>query len=121
MSSPVRAVEADTPLVELERSLKHWRHTGVPVLRDGSMIGIVSRRDVEAARRDGRLHLGVSSCMSQNVKTTTPDAPLEDALAAMVSANVGRLPVLKDGHLVGIVTRSDLLRFLYRDGTEPRP
>lgn len=113
MSSPVRTVDISTPLVELEQSLRHWRHTGVPVMKEGRMVGIVSRRDVIAARQDGRLHLSVGSCMSQNVKTTTPGASLESALQQMVDADVGRLPVLKEGRLVGIITRADLLRYYY--------
>ncbi len=113
MSSPVRTVDVTTPLLELDRSLRHWRHTGVPVTKDGRMVGIVSRRDVESARQSGRLHLTVGSCMSQNVKTTTPDASLEAALQQVVDADVGRLPVLKDGKLVGIITRQDLLQYLY--------
>jgi tRNA nucleotidyltransferase (CCA-adding enzyme) len=113
MSSPVRTVAPDMILAQLRDSLRTWRHTGVPVVDDGRLVGIVSRRDVEKAERDGRLHLPVSSCMSHNVKTTTLDATLDDALERMTAADVGRLPVLRDGRLVGILSRSDLLRVLY--------
>jgi tRNA nucleotidyltransferase (CCA-adding enzyme) len=113
MSTPVTTVAPDLPLSELAESLRTWRHTGVPVLRDGSLAGVVSRRDVEKAARGDRLHLPVSSCMSSQVETTTPDVLLEDALEVMVKHDIGRLPVLRDDHVVGIVTRSDILRFLY--------
>ena len=113
MSSPVRTVPHDLPLVDLAESLETWQHTGAPVLRDGKLSGIVSRRDLERARADDRLGLPVSSCMTHKVVTTAPDASLEEALAAMERHDVGRLPVLKGERLVGIVTRSDLLAVLY--------
>jgi len=114
MSSPVHTVAPDTSLRDLAQSLRVWQHTGVPVVRDGELVGIVSRRDVEKAAKNDRLHLPAASCMSSSrVHTTAEVAPLEEALALMVDRDVGRLPVLRDGRLVGIVTRTDLLRFLY--------
>ena len=113
MSSPVRTVPRDMPLAELAESLETWQHTGAPVLREGKLSGIVSRRDVERARADGRLGLPVSSCMTHQVVTTAPGASLEEALASMERHDVGRLPVLREGRLVGILTRSDLLGVLY--------
>jgi tRNA nucleotidyltransferase (CCA-adding enzyme) len=115
MSTPVRTVPHNLVLSELERSLATFGHTGAPVLRDGRLVGIVSRRDVERARRDGRLALPVSSCMSQELVTASPDETLEIALTRMTEADVGRLPVLCQGRLVGIVTRSDVLAALYGD------
>jgi tRNA nucleotidyltransferase (CCA-adding enzyme) len=114
MSSPVMTIAPTLPLRDLAESLRTWGHTGVPVMRDGKLAGVVSRRDVEKAAHDGRLHLPAASCMTSRVHTTGIDTPLEDALALMVSHDVGRLPVLRDGQLIGIVTRSDILAFLYR-------
>lgn len=113
MSSPVRCVPPELTLDELADRLAAWGHSGVPVVRAGTLLGIVSQRDVERARAAGRGSLPVSSHMSSEVRTTTPDATLEEALAAMVAADVGRLPVLRGGKLAGIVSRSDLLRVLY--------
>ncbi|MBX3182128.1 MAG: CBS domain-containing protein [Polyangiaceae bacterium] len=118
MSRLVRTIAPDTPLVELSHSLRVWRHTGVPVVRDGGVVGIVSRRDVERAEADGRMHLPVSSCMSRPVHTTRPDASLEDALREMERHNVGRLPVLDGARLVGILTRSDVRGVLYGPSPE---
>jgi len=119
MSSPVHCVSPSTPLGEVHASLASWRHTGVPVVREGKLVGIVSHRDVERAERAGRLSLPVSSAMIQNVKTVDADAAPEEALALMQAHDVGRLPVFKGGHLVGIVTRSDLLALLYGPSGPP--
>ena len=115
MSTPVREVAPELPLAELAQRLDAWGHHGAPVVRDGALCGVISRRDLERARDAGRSTLPVSSHMSGHVITTTPDAPVEAALALMVEHDVGRLPVLRDGALVGIVTRSDLLAVLYSD------
>lgn len=114
MSSPVRTVRPELTLGELAQSLACWRHSGVPVTRDGELVGIVSRRDLETAREGDRLHLPVSSHMTTQVLTIHPEAPLEAALRTMTEADVGRLPVMADGRLVGILTRTDLTRILYR-------
>lgn len=113
MSSPVRTVGGAESMGALRDSLEAWRFTGVPVVRGGQLVGIVSRSDVERAARDGRLRLPASGCMTHPVLTTTDDATLDDALALMQRADVGRLPVLRGGALVGIVTRSDVLGVLY--------
>ncbi len=121
MSSPVRTVAHDTPLATIAASLTAWNHTGVVVLRAGKVAGILSRRDIAAARERGHLDLPATSCMSQHLQTTREDVTLEQALAHMESANVGRLPVLRAGQLVGIITRSDILRALYRPlAVDPR-
>lgn len=118
MSSPVRTIAPDHPLARLAEELPSWGHTGVPVVKrsdDGAsaLVGIVSRHDVERAAREGRLHLGAGSCMGHPVRTIAEDATLEDALEQMTKHAVGRLPVLRDGELVGIITRSDVRAVLY--------
>jgi tRNA nucleotidyltransferase (CCA-adding enzyme) len=113
MTTPVHTVSAETPLAEIRVELEAHNVRGAPVLRDGELVGILSRRDIRAAERAGRLHLKVASCMSHEVITIAPDRPLARALEKMVEADVGRLPVLEDGQLVGIVTRTDVLRVIY--------
>lgn len=114
MSSPVKSVSPETPLQEVRDSLREWRHTGVPVLRDNVLVGIISRRDVQAAEKGNRLHLSVASCMSHDVKSISAESTLEDAMDIMVRADIGRLPVLREGIMIGIVSRSDLLKVLYK-------
>ncbi len=113
MSSPVRTVAPELPLDDLDERLDAWGHGGAPVVRDGTLLGVVSHAEIERARESGRGRLPVSSHMRSPPETTTPEAPLEDALAQLVDTGVGRLPVLRGGKIVGIVTRTDLLRALY--------
>lgn len=116
MSSPVHVAHPDTPLAVLEATLGRWGHTGAPVLdAGGRLVGVVSRRDVDKARERSLLHAPVSGFMSHDVKTTAPDAALDEAVDAMMRADVGRLPVLRRDRVVGIVTRSDVLAHLYAE------
>jgi tRNA nucleotidyltransferase (CCA-adding enzyme) len=115
MSSPVRTVAPDMPLAELAQSLREWGHNGAPVVENQKLVGVISRRDVERAQREGRASLAVKSCMAHRVQTVEPDAPLDSALATMKAHNVGRLPVVDGTRVVGILTREDVLGFLYQE------
>lgn len=58
--------------------------------------------------------LKVSDIMNRSVLYTTPDAEIIEALRMMMKMDVGRLPVLEQGVLVGTVSRSDVIFFIYK-------
>ena len=115
MSSPVQTVPHDIKLRELKPQLEGWQVSGVPVIRDGQVVGIVSRRDIaEAARRED-WEIPAAGFMTHQVISVEPDDPLARALELMTEADVGRLPVVDGEELVGIISRSDVLKHLYLD------
>ncbi|WP_435101022.1 CBS domain-containing protein [Halarchaeum sp. P4] len=61
----------------------------------------------------------IREVMTTDVKTVTPDAPLDAILAVLTNEDedVNRIPVVEGDHLVGIVTRQDALRAVYRERT----
>jgi acetoin utilization protein AcuB len=104
-SSPV-TVTPDASLAEargltLERGIRH-----VLVVDDGRLAGIVSDRDLKAARGEPV----VGDIMTRAVITVSPDAPVEEAARIMVRERISALPVTLDERLVGIVTETDVLR-----------
>lgn len=124
MSSPVQPIDRDITLAEAKELLERWNYSGAPVraagLQPGSspcdgknLEGIISRRDIERAEAAGNLDLPVASHMSHEVVTISEDEPIEDALEIMTRKDVGRLPVYSGERLVGILTRSDVLRRIY--------
>jgi tRNA nucleotidyltransferase (CCA-adding enzyme) len=113
MSSPVHSVAPELTIDELEGRLHEWGYTGVCVVGDDGLRGVISKRDVQRARAAGHAHLPVAGYMAHKLTTCAPNTPLDTALELAEQADVGRLPVLRDGCLVGIVSRSDLLRSLY--------
>ncbi|HKU43262.1 MAG TPA: CBS domain-containing protein [Polyangiales bacterium] len=118
MSSPAHSVAPDTSIRDLADSLSREQHTGVPVLADGVLVGVISRRDVDAALTKGAGEERVARHMTRHVHTIEEDLPLEEALARMTREDVGRLPVMRGDRVVGIVTRRDVLASLY--GSEPQ-
>jgi tRNA nucleotidyltransferase (CCA-adding enzyme) len=115
MTSPIETIDRELSLGEALERLDHWDVSGAPVLDGDRLEGIISRRDLEPASKEGRLDLPVSSHMSHEPITIDPEASLEHALDEMTEHDIGRLPVLEGGRLVGIVTRTDVLEHLYED------
>ncbi|KUO50507.1 MAG: hypothetical protein APF76_07590 [Desulfitibacter sp. BRH_c19] len=113
MSSPVKTVSPETKIEEAAKIMLRYGHTGLPVVKDVEVIGIISRRDVDKAAHHGLGHAPVKGFMSKNVFTTSMDTSLEEIQNTMIDEDVGRLPVLEDGKLIGIVSRTDVLNYLH--------
>ncbi|MDR5638046.1 CBS domain-containing protein [Thermosynechococcus sp. PP42] len=115
MSSPVRTVRPETPIADAHRVLLRYGHSGLSVVSAaGELQGIISRRDLDVALHHGFAHAPVKGYMKAPVRTVSPTTPLPEIQALMVQYDIGRLPVVnKQGDLVGIVTRTDVLRHLY--------
>ncbi len=124
MSSPVRTIRPDTTIKEAQRILLRYGHSGLSVVDAGDrLVGIISRRDLDLALHHGFSHAPVKGYMATNLKTIGPSTPLADIEHLMVTYDIGRLPVLSTEStgesLVGMVTRTDLLRHLHQGQAAP--
>jgi CBS domain-containing protein len=105
--------------VDILKALKTTKKNLRLVFPSISSIGIafqeelVQRELLEAYEEIGEMT--VSEVMSKQVHTVDDEITLKDAVAAMVQNDVNRLPVLKKGELVGILTRGDVLKGLAND------
>lgn len=115
MSSPVKSVRPETRIDEANQIMLRYGHSGLPVADETGLVGVISRRDVEKATRHNLGHAPVKANMSRNVVSTPPNTPVSEVQAIMIENNVGRLPVVDNGELVGIVSRTDILRTLHPD------
>ncbi|MDJ0843036.1 CBS domain-containing protein [Crocosphaera sp.] len=119
MSSPVRTIRPETTIEQAQRVLFRYGHSGLSVVDDNDhLVGIISRRDLDLALHHGFSHAPVKGYMTKHLKTISPDTLLPDIESIMVTYDVGRLPVIDNDKLLGIVTRTDLLRQIHQQRKE---
>ncbi len=113
MSFPVFAVQPDETVESVHAQLRERGHTGAPVMDGEKLVGVISIRDLVKLERPTQRSAPVKAFMKRDVVTVAPEASISTALRLMVKHDIGRLPVLEEGRLVGIVTRSDLMLYYY--------
>ena len=139
MTRDVAVVHPETSLLEAVKLMAQRQISGVPVVDNtGALVGMMSEGDLVRWHEgyserqanwldrlaDGfdlapAFHAGiqeqqrkVKSVMSPGVTTVTEGAPAREVASLMHAKNIKRVPVVRDGKLVGIVSRSDLIRAL---------
>jgi Zn-dependent protease/CBS domain-containing protein len=113
MSTEVLTVSPSTTLPEVVRMMYATKHLGFPVLDRGLLVGIITLADIHRTSEIDRDAMQVKDVMSrQPVTTLSPAASVTEALRIMSIQNIGRIPVVDEGSIVGIVTRTDILTVL---------
>jgi CBS domain-containing protein len=140
MTKNVVTVNVSTPLRDVAALLAEKEISGLPVVADGRVVGVVSEADILAKERgrprdrSGLLAFLIDDHAAAELKleartageamtapalTIGPDRPVAEAAATMIDERVNRLPVVDaDGSLLGIVTRADLVRAFVRTDAE---
>ncbi|MFO7862134.1 MAG: CBS domain-containing protein [Desulfosalsimonas sp.] len=113
MSYPVFQVPPDMPMKEVAGILEEKGCTGLPVSEDGKLVGIISKRDFKKLKKPSQYAAPVKAFMSTKNITITPDQSPMHAARLMVKHDIGRLPVIQDGQIIGIISRSDAMRYFY--------
>jgi CBS domain-containing protein len=108
MTTEVVSVEIPGNRDDVLKILKRTGISGVPVLKDGKLVGIITRKDM--LRKADETQLGL--LMTSRPATVASDASIEDAARALIQNNVRRLPVVEDEELVGILSVADLISAL---------
>ena len=109
MSRTVLTLSAAAPVREVRRAFARGTHGAYPLLgEDGEVVGIVSRGDLlRELESNGETALDIGS---RDVVSVAPGDPLFVALDRMLAEDIEHVPVLEEGRLVGICTRTDILR-----------
>ncbi|MCP4134491.1 MAG: CBS domain-containing protein [bacterium] len=113
MSFPVYTVQSDCSMEEVNKILKQKGCTGLPVVENGKMVGVISRRDFRKIKKQSGLKSPVKAFMNKNVITIDPGKSPVQAAQLMVKHDIGRLPVVENGIIIGIITRSDAMTYFY--------
>ena len=114
MSMPAKMILPSVSMDEAGKIMIRYNLDGLLVAEEGKVVGVIGKRDVDQALHHKLGHAPVSGFMSRPVITISPDTAFSDIQSIMVRNNIGRLPVMsKTGELLGVVSRSDVLRILF--------
>ncbi len=109
MTREVDTVTSESTVAELMERIAVERHMGYPVV-NGRLRGLVTFQDAVSVPLDRRDRTRVGDISSKEIVSIEPSAPALDALKRMSNRKIGRLLVTDAGQLVGILTRTDLMR-----------
>ena len=113
MSSPVEMLPPETKIEAAGRLMDRCGYSGCPVVEDGRLIGIITRRDLDKADQHDLGHAPIKAFMSHDPITIEPGTTIEEMEELIITHNIGRLPVMEGGQPVGIVTRTDVIKVLH--------
>ena len=87
--------------------MREKKVSGLPVVKNGTneLVGVLTRTDLVENPDEEQIAL----IMTRNIITASPDDDVKDVAAKMITNNIRRVPIVKDGSLVGLVTASDLI------------
>ncbi len=118
MISKVVTIEGNRTALEAAKLMIEKRIGSLVVTKANVPVGIITERDIveKVCMKDFQASkVDVEDIMSKPLKTAEPDLPAVVAIQRMVNSGIRRLPVVKDGKLVGILTVSDLARYLRKN------
>jgi CBS domain-containing protein len=107
MTRNVITFREDTSLDEVAATLLEKRITGAPVVSgEGHVVGIISETDVFSKK--GKVARDI---MSQRVISVTEETGIDEAARLLIGERIRRVPVIRGGKMVGLLSRSDVLEF----------
>ena len=111
MSRGPQTLTPETPVEEASELMQRFGYEGYPVVEDGKVVGLLNRRSVDRAISH-HLNLTAASLMDAGEVTVAPNDALTTLQTRMTDSGWGQIPVVEDGEVIGIVTRTDLLKTL---------
>jgi Zn-dependent protease/CBS domain-containing protein len=110
MSKEVRTVSMETTVEELLDMMFKYKHMGYPVVDGSHVKGIVTFTDVQKVAREDRKNVKVSQIMTKGIITAKENDEAVTVLKLLTKNSIGRIIVKNDEKMIGIVSRTDVLR-----------
>jgi len=108
MTTEVVRVEIPGNRDDVLKILKRTGISGVPVLKEGKLVGIITRKDLLMKSDETQLGL----LMTRDPVTVSPDTSIQEAARLLIEHNIRRLPVVEGRELVGLISVADLIHAL---------
>jgi tRNA nucleotidyltransferase (CCA-adding enzyme) len=100
-------------LREASEFLEGFNATGSAVVdEEERLVGVLTLRDIQKGRKNNQMHSPVSAYMTRNVEFVTLDTGVNKIERIIKERNIGHLPVIDDGRVVGIITRDKVVEFI---------
>jgi len=114
MTRDVLKLSPTTTVEQAIRLLLEHSYSGAPVVtEDGTLTGIISEYQLlEVIYDPDTTKLPVEHIMTRSVLSVDESALLSDVASLFILHRIRRVPVLREGHLVGLITRRDVLRYI---------
>jgi len=113
MTEKVVTIGTDAKIADAAALIVEKKMGGLPIVETGGILaGIVTERDVMKVFSTERGQGLVEDIMSSSLKVTGPETPIGEATKEMIANRFRRLPVVKDDVLYGIITATDILKYL---------
>jgi CBS domain-containing protein/anti-sigma regulatory factor (Ser/Thr protein kinase) len=111
MTADMKTATPEMPLSKVLEILRVNHISGVPVLQDNELIGILSLEDIVRAMQKNELSAPVSQYMTRKLLTVACYDSIVSAMQKFSDSRLGRLPVIDENHkLVGMITKGDITR-----------
>jgi CBS domain-containing protein len=113
MTTKPETLSTDARISDAVNVIVNRKIGGLPIVDKGGILeGIVTERDVLSILAAGRSPLHVEDVMSSSLRVTAPECPIATVTRDMTKHRFRRLPVVSDDVLYGIVTATDIMRYL---------
>ena len=113
MSYPVYTVASEKTMEEVAQLLREKGYSGLPVVEENKIVGVISRRDFRKMRKEAHLKSPVKAYMSKEIISIDSEKSPLEAVRLMIKHDIGRVPVIHHGEIIGILTRTDAMRYYY--------
>ena len=113
MSTDVHTLNPNNTVQETLQTMFREKHMGYPVIEDGNLVGIITFHDISNIAENERTML-IEDIMTKDLIVSNPNEDLVETIGKMNKNRIGRIPVVENENLVGIISKTDITNTLQK-------